>query len=60
MFHSIVLLVAQSATGVLLINMKYKNREVKIVHITDDGEILIMFKDTGEQQFIWDEELLED
>lgn len=40
--------------------MKYKNREVKIVHITDDGEILIMFKDTGEQQFIWDEDLLEE
>lgn len=37
--------------------MKYKGRPIQIVHISEDGEVLILYKDTGEQELIWEEDL---
>jgi hypothetical protein len=37
--------------------MKYKGRHIQIVHISEDGEVLILYKDTGEQELIWEEDL---
>ena len=37
--------------------MEYKGRSIQIVYISEDGEVLILYKDTGEQELIWEEDL---
>ena len=35
----------------------YNSRPVEILHVSEDGELLILYKDNGDQEYIWDYQL---
>lgn len=43
--------------GVTMSTYIYNNRPIEVLHMSEDGELLIMYKDNGEQEYIWDYQL---
>ena len=35
----------------------YNDRPIKILNVSEDGEVLILYTDNGEQEYIWDYQL---